>query len=207
MSSAVFGCLRQRQGYRLVPAALTSHFGFVDWKKGKQGQLRMTAKMNLAWRNPLDRALPYDPEQEEEQGGEDMAQHTPKKAPEPTNDDHRYRRTLRLKCACPRWNTKHWPRPGPLPDCNSLARHVGLPVSSVRSIPSPCSSSSAATNNRDMQVLAALCRIGSNVNQIARQLNRYDPKSAEVLGGQLQAVKSELAQIAVQQQAAPKGQP
>ena len=58
-----------------------------------------------------------------------------------------------------------------------------------------------------MQVLAALCRIGSNVNQIARQLNRYDPKSAEVLGGQLQAVKSELAQIAVQQQAAPKGQP
>ena len=136
-----------------------------------------------------------------------MAQHTPKKAPGRTNDDHRYRSTLRFEMRLSPVEYEALAQAWAASDCNSLARHVRARVFGAVDPVAVFQQQRRDEQQGRMQVLAALCRIGSNVNQIARQLNRYDPKSAEVLGGQLQAVKSELAQIAVQQQAAPKGQP
>ncbi|WP_343590228.1 plasmid mobilization relaxosome protein MobC [Paracidovorax wautersii] len=130
-----------------------------------------------------------------------------KKAPGRTNDDHRYRRTLRFEMRLSPVEYEALAQAWAASGCNSLARHVRARVFGQVDPVAVFQQQRRDDQQGRMQVLAALCRIGSNVNQIARQLNRYDPKSAEVLGEQLQAVKIELAQIAFQHQETPKGQP
>ena len=53
-----------------------------------------------------------------------MAQHTPKKAPGRTNDDHRYRRTLRFEMRLSPVEYEALAQAWAASDCNSLARHV-----------------------------------------------------------------------------------
>jgi hypothetical protein len=117
-----------------------------------------------------------------------------------TNDDHRFKRTLRLELRLSPIEydalVQRWGESG----SNSLARYVRACIfGSEDKIALHWQQKNQDGLDR-LQVLAALGRIGSNVNQIARQLNRYDAKSTSMLAAQLQAVQAELARIATANQ-------
>lgn len=113
-----------------------------------------------------------------------------------TNDEHRFKRTMRFEvrlspieyeALASRWNTS---------GSNSLARYVRACIFGDQDTVALYWQQHRQERLDRLQVLAELGRIGSNVNQIARQLNRYDPKSAAALAGQLHSVREELARIA-----------
>ncbi len=121
-----------------------------------------------------------------------------------TNDEHRFKRTMRFQvrlspieyeALASRWSVS---------GSNSLARYVRACVFGDEDAVALYWQQRKQDHLDRLHVLGELGRIGSNVNQIARQLNRYDPKSAATLAGQLQHVREELARIAA---AASEGQP
>ncbi|MGA4049816.1 plasmid mobilization relaxosome protein MobC [Ralstonia nicotianae] len=117
-----------------------------------------------------------------------------------TNDEHRFKRTMRFEVRLSPLEYEALAQAWAASGDNSLARHVRARLFGEADPVALFWQQQHQDQQGRMQVLAALFRIGSNVNQIARQLNRYDPKSAEALGVQLQEVKEELARIAYQQQ-------
>lgn len=123
-----------------------------------------------------------------------------KQKPGRTNDEHHFKRTLRLEVRLSPIEYEALAQAWAASGCNSLARHVRARLFGAADPVAVFWQQQHQDQQERMQVLAALFRIGSNVNQIARQLNRYDPKSAAVLAGELQEVKAELARLAFAQQ-------
>ncbi|QWQ12969.1 MobC family plasmid mobilization relaxosome protein [Ralstonia solanacearum] len=117
-----------------------------------------------------------------------------------TNDEHCFKRTMRFEVRLSPLEYEALAEAWAASGDNSLARHVRARLFGGADPVALFWQQQHQDQQERMQVLAALFRIGSNVNQIARQLNRYDPKSAEALGVQLQEVKAELVRIAYQQQ-------
>jgi hypothetical protein len=117
-----------------------------------------------------------------------------------TNDEHRFKRTMRFEVRLSPLEYEALAQAWATSGDNSLARHVRARLFGAADPVAVFWQQQHQDQQERMQVLAALFRIGSNVNQIARQLNRYDRKSAEALDVQLQEVKAELARIAYQQQ-------
>lgn len=117
-----------------------------------------------------------------------------------TDDEHRFKRTMRFEVRLSPMEYEALAQAWAASGDNSLARHVRARLFGNADPVALFWQQQRQDQQERMQMLAALFRIGSNVNQIARQLNRYDPKSAEALGMQLQEVKAELARIAYQQQ-------
>lgn len=119
-----------------------------------------------------------------------------KQKPGRTNDEHRFKRTLRFEMRLSPIEydalVQDWARSGR----NSLARHVRACIFDEEDTVELYWEQQKQENLDRLQVLAALARIGSNVNQIARQLNRYDARSANALAEQLDTLKAELSRIA-----------
>lgn len=129
-----------------------------------------------------------------------------KQKPGRTNDEHRFKRTMRFEvrlspieydALASRWG---------ISGSNSMARFVRACIFGDEDKVALFWEQRRQDRLARLQVLAELGRMGSNVNQIARQLNRYDPKSAAALAGQLQTVREELARIAAANDAG-KGHP
>jgi hypothetical protein len=120
-----------------------------------------------------------------------------KQKPGRTNDEHRFKRTLRFEVRLSPIEYEalalRWGDSG----SNSLARYVRACIFGSEDMVALYWQQRGQDRLGRLQVLAELGRIGSNVNQIARQLNRYDGKSAATLAGQLQEVRAELARIAI----------
>lgn len=113
-----------------------------------------------------------------------------------TNDEQLFKRTLRLELRLSPIEHEHlvqrWGESG----SNSLARYVRACIFGSEDKVEIFWQQQHQSNLDRLQVLAALGRIGSNVNQIARQVNRHDAKGFAMLAAELQAIQQELARIA-----------
>lgn len=120
-----------------------------------------------------------------------------KQHPGRTNDDHKFKRNTRFEIKLSEIEyealIEKWHQSG---QHNSMARFARACIFGEEDIVEIHFNNTKQTNLDRLQVAGALGKIGSNFNQIAKQLNsKYDFITAKTLIAELEKIRTELEKI------------
>lgn len=120
-----------------------------------------------------------------------------KQHPGRTNDDHKFKRNTRFEIKLSEIEyealIEKWHQSG---QHNSMARFARACIFGKEDIVEIHLNNTKQTNLDRLQVAGALGKIGSNFNQIAKQLNsKYDFITAKTLIAELEKIRTELEKI------------